>query len=144
MPKRFGSVAGYPLLYSKSAVVAEAATVFRESDKRTFRRQTGEEAPLRPDELQESEDIETTVEYAHNTAGVIDRLEIMGFTLRRAEAEFNAIRLAEYEAYETREHDDSDSAQSDPWLEILRDLTFNFHLLKCLVQAAFSVLAPHR
>lgn len=124
------SVAGYPLLSSKSAVIDKAVTVFRESDKRTFRRQMGERGPLGRDEPEdlENEDIETAVEYAQSTAGVIDRLEIMGFTLSRAETEFDAIRLAEYEAYAAWERDDPDSAQSDPGLGFLRDLTFDAYL----------------
>lgn len=39
------AVAGYSLLSSKSAVVAEAVTVFRESDRRTFLRQMGVTKP---------------------------------------------------------------------------------------------------
>jgi len=39
-------VAGYPLINSKSAVVAEAMTVFRESDRRVLTRRCGDKNPL--------------------------------------------------------------------------------------------------
>jgi len=40
------TVAGYPLITSKSAVVPEVMTMFRESDRHVFVRQLSERNPL--------------------------------------------------------------------------------------------------
>lgn len=70
------SVGGYPILETKSAVVPEAMTIFRETDKRVFTRKISERNELiwgQPDAA--TDDVsETAVQYACETGKIIDRL----------------------------------------------------------------------
>ena len=89
------SVDGYPLLQTKSAVVPEAMTIFRESDRRRFRRNLSERNVLiwgqpSPDETDETE---TAVQYSSEACKVADRLNVMGFTMRRVRDSFESARL---------------------------------------------------
>ena len=63
------SIAGYPLISSKSAVVSEAMTVFRESDKKVFTRKLGDRNPLVWGDVfaDEADEIETATIYACGT-----------------------------------------------------------------------------
>ncbi|MFH1110868.1 MAG: HEPN/Toprim-associated domain-containing protein [Planctomycetota bacterium] len=91
------SVAGYPILETKSSVAPEAMTIFRETDKRVLTRKLSERNELvwgKPDaDLAEQE--ETAILYACETAKIIDRLEVMGFSLRRVRDDFESIRKSE-------------------------------------------------
>lgn len=123
------SVAGYSVLSSKNSVVAEAATIFRESDRRTFLRRIGESAPLSPgDKILESEDTETAVEYAHDVEGVVARLDVMGFTLSRAKADFELLKSEEYEYYAEWAQHDPDEDSNHSHAAFLRNLTFEAYI----------------
>lgn len=89
-------VNGYQLLTTKSAVVPEIMTVFQESDRQEF---------SRPIDASDAEDVRTVVRYESTASRIIDRLEVMGFTLARARAEFDAERRSEIERWEDEEHD---------------------------------------
>lgn len=106
------TVDGYPLIDSKSEVVPELMTLFRETDRREFQR------PLdgAPGE------VETVVEYSCETQKVIDRLDVMGFTLRRAREEFEEGRCAEIEQYA----DDPDWAPDD--LDVVKTMDFDAYM----------------
>ena len=67
------SVAGYPLINSKSAVVPEAMTVFRESDKQVFSRKLGDRNPLVWGDAyaDEADEVETATLYVCSTDAVI-------------------------------------------------------------------------
>lgn len=120
------SVAGYPVVESKSAVVPEAMTVFRETDRRVFTRRTSERNVLVwgvPDDSEEDE-IETAIEYSCETASVIDRLNVMGFTLSRVRREFESGRRAELAKFESWANEHSDRKWFDEEWNLVKDLTF--------------------
>ena len=96
------SVAGYPIINSKSAVDLEAMIVFRESDKRVFKRRLGDRNPLVWGDVyaDKADDNETATVYACSTDNVIARLEIMGFTINRARRDFEAGRQEELAIYQ--------------------------------------------
>ena len=91
------SVGGYPILETKSAVVPEAMTIFRETDKRVFTRKISQRNELiwgQPDAA--TDDVsETAIQYACETGKIIDRLSVMGFTQRRVREDFESLRRAE-------------------------------------------------
>jgi hypothetical protein len=109
------SIAGYPLINSKSAVVPEAMTVFRESDKRVFSRRLGERNPLVWGDAyaNEADEVETATMYVCNIDAVIARLEVMGFTINRTRRDFEVGRQAELAMYQDWASEDPDP----PWFE---------------------------
>jgi len=91
------TVASYPIIISKSTVVPEAMTIFRESDRHVFTRRVAERNPLvwgEPD-CMDDEETETVIEYSCETSKVVDRLNVMGFTLKRVREEFEIGRQTE-------------------------------------------------
>jgi HEPN superfamily Toprim-like protein len=117
------TVAGYPLLTSKSAVIPEVMTMFRESDRHVFVRHLSERNPLVWGSYDGADETEPVIEYSCETRCVIDRLNIMGFTLARVREEFEEGRQ-----YELKECE-SDTEDGSQWpaerLEIMTKLSFD-------------------
>ena len=89
------SVDGYPLLQTKSAVIPEVMTIFRETDRRLFVRNLSERNELiwgKPD-THLTDETETAVQYVSEAYKVADRLNVMGFTMRRVRDSFEPARL---------------------------------------------------
>ena len=89
------SVDGYPLIKTKSAVIPEVMTIFRETDRRLFVRNRSERNALiwgQPD-IHIPDDTETAVQYVSEASKVADRLNVMGFTMRRVHNSFEPARL---------------------------------------------------
>lgn len=124
------SVAGYPLVNSKSAVVPEAMTVFRESDKRVLDRRLGERNPLVWGDAcaDEADEIETATMYVCGTEAVIARLEIMGFTINRARRDFESGRQAELAMYQEWAKADTDLSWFSEKVELIEGLSFDAYL----------------
>jgi hypothetical protein len=101
------AVAGYPLVTSKSAVVGEVMTIFRETDRRVVERRVSERNVLVWGKHEGDDESETAIEYSCDTRCAIDRLNVMGFTLRRVRDEFEHAREHEIENCGT-EADDSE------------------------------------
>ena len=95
------AVAGYPLITSKSAVVAEVMTIFRETDRRVFARNISERNVLAWGQHEGEDEVETAIEYSCDSRCAIDRLNVMGFTLRRVREEFEHAREHEIEDIES-------------------------------------------
>jgi hypothetical protein len=121
-------IADYPLISSKSAVIPEVMTIFRETDRHVFTRRVAERNVLvwgEPDDPSDNER-ETVIEYSCETGKVIDRLNIMGFTIRRVREDFEVGRKAELDKYaswaEDEDHDDQWFAED--W-KFLKGLTFD-------------------
>ena len=95
------TVASYLIITSKSAVVPETMTIFRETDRRVFTRRVAERNPLVWGEPQcmDDEETEMAIEYACETGKAIDRLNVMGFTMRRVREEFEIGRQKEFERH---------------------------------------------
>ena len=89
------SLDGYPLLETKSAVIPEVMTIFRETDRRRFVRRLSERNALvwGPPSAHDAQDTETAVQYASEASKVSDRLNVMGFTMRRVRDSFESARL---------------------------------------------------
>lgn len=95
------TVASYPIIISKSVVNPEAMTIFRETDRRVHIRRVSERNSLvwgKP-QCKDNQKTEKAIEYACETEKVIDRLNIMGFTMRRVREEFEIGRQREFERY---------------------------------------------
>jgi hypothetical protein len=121
------TVADYPIINSKSAVVPEAMTIFRETDRRVFTRRVSERNVLvwgEPENLND-EETETAIEYSCETGKVIDRLNVMGFTLRCVREAFDIGRKAELAKYESWAEEDSDSQWFAKHWNFLEGLTFD-------------------
>lgn len=121
------TVASYPIITSKSFVNAEAMTIFRETDRRVFTRRVSERNPLVWGEPQCRDDArtETAIEYACETGKVIDRLDIMGFTMRRVREEFEIGRQTELKRYLSYRNEGSILGEiGRKYSEILGNLTF--------------------
>jgi hypothetical protein len=87
-------IAEYPLVSSKSYVIPEVMTVFRETDKRIFTSKISDRNPLIWGKLDSPEDDgpDTVIQYVCPVKKAIYRLNVMGFTLRRAREEFESSR----------------------------------------------------
>lgn len=124
------SVAGYPIVVSKSEVVPEVMTVFRETDRRTFIRRLSDQNPLvwgEPEDSDEGE-TETAVEYSCDAGSIIDRLNVMGFTLSRVRKDFEAGRLADLAKFESWAEDfDDNRFFADKW-DLVKGLTFDSYV----------------
>jgi hypothetical protein len=125
------SVAGYPLIDSKSFVIPELMTVFRETDKRVFERKVFERNPLVWGTLDNAEEAnhetERAVEYSTEAKKIIDRLNVMGFTLARARSEFEAGRLSEIAKFESWAEDRQETSWfADEW-DVVREFTFDLY-----------------
>lgn len=124
------SVAGYPLINSKSAVVPEAMTVFRESDKQFFARKLGDRNPLVWGDTyaDEADEVETATVYVCSTDAVIARLEVMGFTINRARRDFESGRQAELAKYQEWAKDDPDPLWFADKVNLIESLSFDAYL----------------
>ena len=97
------TVAGYPLVTSKSEVVPEVVTIFRETDRRVFTRRVSDRNPLvwgAPDP--DNQEFETAIEYSCQAHQAIDRLDVMGFSIRRVRESFEARRQLKLDELESR------------------------------------------
>jgi hypothetical protein len=137
------SVAGYPLINSKSAVVPEAMTVFRESDKRVFARRLGERNPLvwGDSYADEADEVETATMYVSSTDAVIARLEVMGFTINRTRREFESGRQAELAMYQEWAKEDPDPPWFAEKVKLIEALSFDAYL-RALRQVLSDRLRP--
>jgi len=78
----------YPVFSSKSYVNPEIMTIFSERDKKSFQRKVSNRNTIVWGTLANDSE-ETAFEYNTTVRCVIDRLEIMGFTLEKTKIDFN-------------------------------------------------------
>ena len=117
------SVDGYPLVDTKSYAVPEVLSVFRESDKRVFQRMFSERNPMVWGKIKpEDDELETVILYQASAEKIAQRLDIMGFSLRRAEQDFERLRRERIEEIQPDE-DDLEDVWAESRTEIER-LTF--------------------
>jgi hypothetical protein len=121
-------VAGYPLWSSKRDVDPAAMTIFRETDRREFRRKVCERNPLVWG-TKEDESEENAITYSCRVATAIDRLNVMGFSLARTRKDFEKVRALELETYAAWA---LEKTGETPWFareqEFLRGLNFDDYL----------------
>jgi hypothetical protein len=77
------SVSNYEILSMKSQADPIIMTVFRDSDRRSY-------SSWDNDYPEDLDDVEETYEYAATARMCIERLEVMGFTLQKAKADFES------------------------------------------------------
>lgn len=119
------SVDGYPILETKSFVIPEVMTVFQESDKHVSTRKVSERNELIWGKVSPDEDHdEVAVTYSCEVGKVIERLDVMGFTMRRVRKEFEDARISEVEKYTSWLGDDDDGWCRDD-LDYFTSLTFD-------------------
>jgi hypothetical protein len=80
-------IAGYPVWTQKSYVDPVIMTLFRETDKRIYKRRVSERNPLVWGVLKNKK-LETAYEYSIETGLAAHRLDVMGFTLKKAKEQF--------------------------------------------------------
>lgn len=119
------SIDDYPILETKSFVIPEVMTVFQEADKHVITRKISERNELvwgkvSPDEEQD----EVAVTYCCEVWKAIERLDVMGFTMRRVRKEFEDARISEVEKYTSWLDDDDDGWCRDD-LDYFVNLTFD-------------------
>lgn len=84
-------VADYPVFSSKSQASPIVMTLFRERDKKVYERKCVERNRIEWGHAGwDSNEVERVIEYSTSVREVRDRLEIMGFTLPSATAEFES------------------------------------------------------
>lgn len=123
-------VAGYPLINSKSAVVPEVMTVFRESDKRVFARRLGDRNPLVWGDAyaDEADETEIATVYICSTDKVIARLDVMGFTINRIRRDFEAGRQSELAMYQEWAEGEPDPQWFADKVNLIESLSFDEYL----------------
>jgi hypothetical protein len=119
------SIDGYPILETKSYVIPEVMTLFQESDKRVATRKVSERNELVWGKVSPDEDHdEVAITYNCHVGKVIDRLDVMGFTMRRARKEFEDARISEVGKYTDWAGDGDDDWWGDE-LDYFTNLTFD-------------------
>ena len=119
------SIDGYPILVTKSYVIPEVMTLFQESDKCVAPRRISERNELIWGEIcPEDDQEEIAVTYSCEAWKVIDRLNVMGFTMPRIRKEFEAARILEIEKYTAWLEDGDDGRYHDD-LDYFTVLTFD-------------------
>lgn len=113
------SISGYTFLETKSSVIPEVMTIFRESDKCVFTQNV-------PDS--EDDEQETAIIYSCETSKVIDRLNVMGFSIRRARKDFESMRQSELEKYASWAEEESEADWFSREWELLKTLTFEDYM----------------
>lgn len=86
------SIAGYPIITTRSAVDPVVMTIFRETDKRIFKRRISDkiEVTWNTESNEEEGEIETICMYSSTVQNIKQRLEIMGFSLGKTQIDFDA------------------------------------------------------
>lgn len=117
------TINGYPIVASKSAVISEVMTVFQESDKCVSTQMLSDRNEMTLGKTSPEEDHEEeSIKYSCEVSKVIDRLNIMGFTLERAQEEFEKNRLLEVEKY-TSWMDEGEDSWCSEYLDYYINLT---------------------
>ncbi len=78
----------HPVLSSKSYAIDVVMTLFREEDKKVYDRKISERNSLIWGHQEDDGEVETVYEYSNTVEIIIDRLEVMSFTISRVEHEF--------------------------------------------------------
>jgi len=100
-------IADFPIFSSKSYVYPVVMTLFREIDKAVYERRVAERNPIEWGHIEaDVDEIETVVEYRAPAKHVIQRLNVLGFTLDRVREEFQETKAAEVQ--KLREWSDDD------------------------------------
>lgn len=120
-------IADFPIHSTKSEVDPTVMSIFRESDKIIEERDVSARNKLMWSHASDSEEKETVVEYSATTEQVIDRLNIMGFTIDASKAWFELGIKEKLETY-TKWVQDSDSEWIQPQIELLKTLTFEKYI----------------
>jgi hypothetical protein len=143
---------GYPTYPTKSQVDPVVMTIFRETDRRVFERNVSERNPYTWGHIEDTGEIETVYEYANTVANVIQRLDVMGFSLKHVRQEFEEgkeeeiKRLKEYE--EETDHVDLSKQYSteqnllevstfEDWLSAFKEI-FDRHLSEQILSDTLS------
>jgi hypothetical protein len=126
------TIAGYSVLSTKSAVMPEAMTIFRETDRREYKRHAVTQHPIDPLDLPDmhSDDIEEAFEYACEVRKVIDRLNVMGFTLARTKRDFEQGRDSELLKYRSWSEDEAHYSSWESEIKFLESLSFEDYLVE--------------
>lgn len=132
------SVADYPLIVSND-IIPEVMTIFRETDRLAVNRQKTWRKTLIGSELYEEEVIEGKIIYSCETRKVIDRLNVMGFTLQQVQNEFELgyQKLTEFHT-SYLEEDENVLLSDTSRLNFVKSLTFDVYF------AAFKEIILHK
>lgn len=108
----------YPLIDTKNELDPLVLTIFRESDRRVYKRKMRDRSPLiyTPDPDREEEE-EEVIDYATTVAWASRRLDIMGFTMDRCRAEYERTRSALIDEVRSDLDDDDDVSEKSEWFD---------------------------
>jgi hypothetical protein len=120
-------IADFPVHSTKSAVDSTVMSIFRESDKIIEERAVSARNELMWPDTSNSEEKETVVEYSATVEQVIDRLNLMGFTIKASKAWFEFGVKEKLETY-TEWAQDGDSEWVQPQIELLKTFTFQKYI----------------
>jgi hypothetical protein len=87
-------ISDFPIINSKSYVIPESMTLFRESDKVICERKLSERNKIVWGENEGEDENEIIVEYRAPIKHIRQRLDVLGFTYKRAQREFDSIMVA--------------------------------------------------
>ena len=84
------SIANYPVITTKGGVNPVVMTIFRESDKRIFKRQRSDYNEVPWETPDNEEEIEIACIYCNTAQNIKQRLDVIGFSLQKTQADFSA------------------------------------------------------
>lgn len=116
-------IADFPVHSAKSVVDSTVMSIFRESDKIIEERAISARNKLVWAEASDSEEQETVVEYSVTVEQVIDRLNIMGFTINASKVWFYLGIKEKLDTYKEWAKD-SDSEGIQPRIDFLETFSF--------------------
>lgn len=120
-------IADFPVHTTKSAVDATVMTLFRESDKKVEDRAINLRNQLMWKSLSESNETELVVEYSSTVKRVIERLNILGFTLDASRAWFEIGVQEKLNTY-LEWQKDSDTEWLEQEVKLLKGLSFESYI----------------
>lgn len=115
-------------MYStKSTVDPTVMTIFRETDKVIEERRLSQRNPLMWPGTQRDDETETAIEYSATVTDVIDRLNLMGFTVEASRVQFD-LGVKEKLGTFLEWQKDGDGEWLNPNIELLKELTYDSYM----------------
>jgi len=81
-------ISDYQIVSTKNAIDPFTLSLFQPEDLRVFKRKIRERKEILHGREPEADEVEQAVEYSNTSKNIKDRLEVMGFTMKKVEADF--------------------------------------------------------
>jgi hypothetical protein len=81
-------ISNFPIAATKNEIDPFILSLFQQEDQNSYQRRIGDRNKMLYNQEEDDDEIETVVEYSSSAKEVRDRLEVMGFTMKKVKADF--------------------------------------------------------